>query len=372
MSDLREALEGAMSESEDREEQTTEVTQPVEESAPQLDPVEPTGDTPPSDEDRPVRDYVRDETGKFAPKSPQAPTDQDAGVRAGPKVGQPPSTEPKQARDPMERAPESWKPETRELWGQIPDAAKQEIVRWEATVKNGLKQAAEVRRFGDSIAEVVAPYRATIEAEGSNVAQAVGHLMQTAQALRTAPPGHKAELVAGMIKQFDIDVKMLDRALVGAMPEAVNPEVANVRKQFEQELAPLRQMQQQMQQQQQAEDQMRSQAAAEAVAQFEATQPEFLNDVAGDMAQVLELGQSRGVQYTLEQAYEIACRANPEIRSVLEQRERSAQLSNRNQNAQKARQAAVSLGGAPALGGEEKGADSVRDAILLAMDKSAR
>lgn len=318
------------------------------------------------------REYLRDQKGKFAPKDAQ-------GVQAGPKVGSPPesgaaapvATEPP-VRDPIAKAPASWKPEAREQWAQIPENARREIARVDQLVQQTMRDSAEARRFSDAVNQAVAPYRGTIEAEGSNVVQAVTHLMQTAQALRTAPPAHKAQLVAGMIKQFGIDVHTLDKALVGQAPAAVNPDVARVTQQFEQELAPLRQMQQQMMQQQQYQEQMRQTTAAQAVRAFEATGPEFLNDVAQDMAQILDLGSQRGVDYTLEQAYDLACRANPQVREVLETRERSKLAQGMTQNSQRARSAAVSVGGAPALGGSDGGAGSVRDAIMLAMNQTSR
>lgn len=373
---IREALEASF------EQETVETPPTSVESTPPL-ATEPPPASDASVEDKPARDYVRDEMGKFAPKDEkgavqeQKPTVLDEqlrpdGIKPGPKVGQPPVAEEKAVKDPIAQAPSSWKPEARELWGQIPDAAKQEIARWEATVKNGLKQAADVRRFGDAINEVVAPYRGTIEAEGSNVVQAIGHLMQTAQALRTAPAPHKAQLVAGMIKQFGIDVQMLDRALVGTMPETVDPQVAAIKSQLDQELAPLRQMQQQMQQQQQMLSMQQQEEARRKVDEFIANPPEFLDDVTQDMVNIINLGAQRGVDYTLQQAYDIACRAHPEVSKVLQQREQMRAAQTLSQTAQKAKQAAVSLGGAPSLGGEEKSPDSIRDAIMLAINQGSR
>jgi hypothetical protein len=376
---IREALEGAF-----EQEPVDNTPDPVQndpvasEPAPVSEP--PAGET---GETKTARDYVRDELGKFAPKdeknaplepktAPEEPKPAAEGIKAGPKVGQPPVAEEKPAKDPIAQAPSSWKPEARELWSQIPEAAKHEIARWEATVKNGLKQAAEVRRFGDAIGEAIAPYRATIEAEGSNPVQAVGHLLQTAQALRTAPPAHKAQLVAGMIKQFGIDVQALDRALVGMQPEPVDPQLSAVKQQLEQEFAPLKQMQQQLMQQQQMFEVQQQQEARGKVDEFLANPPEFLDDVHNDMVNIINLGVQRGVEYTLQQAYDIACRAHPEVNKVLAQREQAKVAQNLSQNAQKARQAAVSLGGAPSLGGQDAAPDSVRDAILLAMNQGAR
>lgn len=375
---IREALEGAF------EQETDEnIPQPVQNEAPAPEESAPVDQTSPAQpEDKPVRDYVRDELGKFAPKDAEPavkaekpPTE---GIKPGPKVGEPaPPAAPRAPEDePLrmstEKAPVGWKPEARETWSSIPQLAREEIMRQTQLVHDTLNRTKEQRKFAETVQQVVAPYRALIESEGTDVVKAIDGMLKTAQALRTAPPAHKAQLVAQLVREYGIDVNTLDRALVGAAPPPVDPAVAQVKQQFERELAPLRQMQQQLIAQQQQAEMERRAAADSAIAQFEATQPEFLNDVAQDMAQILELGAQRGVDYTLEQAYELACRAHPEISRVLQQREQAKVAQNLTSTAQRAKQAAVSVGGAPSLGGQDSTPNSVREALMLAMGQAER
>jgi hypothetical protein len=48
---------------------------------------------------------------------------------------------------------------------------------------------------------------------------------------------------------------------------------------------------------------------------------DFFADVREDMADILELAARRGLDMTMEQAYERACRMNPEISRIIAQRE---------------------------------------------------
>ena len=144
-----------------------------------------------------------------------------------------------------------------------------------------------------------------------------------------------------------------------------------MRQQFEQQIAPLRQLQQQVAMQQQMAMQQQEYAAQSEIEQFSAN-AEFLNDVRMEMADIIDMGAQRGVNYSLQQAYEIACRAHPEISRVLQQREQAQAAQRLNQTTQRAKQAAVSVGGAPALGSAEQKSNSLRGAIELAMSSAAR
>jgi hypothetical protein len=90
------------------------------------------------------------------------------------------------------------------------------------------------------------------------------------------------------------------------------------------------------------------------------------------MADLMEVSSNRGVQLSLEDAYNQACKLNPEIASVMEQRQRAAEAEAQQQRMQGAREAASSVGGAPA-GAPPKDPDdmSLRGAIANAFETHA-
>ena len=328
------------------------------------------------------REYQRDEAGKFAEKAaadaqkaqetPAAPVAKE-GLTPAPKAGQPPA-----AKDPLERAPQSWKPEERESWGSSPPAARSAIARHDALVQQTMRDSSEDRRFAAEIKRAVAPFEHFIKAEGSTSVAAIDNLMSTAARLRTSTAPELAQLVSGLITQFGVGrfgagfIGQLDESLSGVAPRQENPEVTAMRDQMNREMQPFRQAQAQQEQQNQYMAQQNSQLANQEIHAF-AANSEFINDVRGEMADILEMGVRRGQAITLEQAYNSACRDHPEIGKIMHQREQAKFGQNQNSNAQRARLAASSVGGAPSMGGSLAGGEmTLREQIEASMNGGGR
>jgi len=352
--DLRSSLEEAFDEKAPEPEQN-EPEAPPESKKPAEEPEKST--------EAPQNEAFNGEKDENSPKTPEEGAKKPfIEVK---KPNQPPSVHDegdKTEKDPIAKAPQAWKPSAREHWDAIPEEARREIVRHEEQVKDALRKTVKERQFADAVRQTVEPYRATIEGEGGTVVQAIGQLMQTAQALRTAPPPHKAQLVAGLIKQFGVDVQQLDNALAGQQPQA-DP----VAERIEKELAPVRQWQQQMAQQQQMQEQQEQQRINQLAQEFYATEPEFIEDVRDMMVHIYD------GQMPLQEAYDRACWANPEIRGVLQKRAQAEQASQVNQQTQKAKRAAVSVqGSAPPSNSQASGGVNLREDIEFALSKLSR
>ena len=365
---LREALETAYEEksAETPENEAVEDNTEAQEAEP-AEAVEPETE---KEETSPEKTSLKDELDKNSPKSDEKDQKRDEkgrfegkeAIKAAEKVGQPLDSEAKTEKDPLARAPEAWKPEAREYWKDIPEEAKKEIIRHNQLVYDTLDKTTSQRKFAEAVAQTVKPYQATIEAEGGSVVKAIGDLMQTAQALRTSPPPHKAQLVAGLIKQFGVDINQLDQALIGATPQQ-DP----IAQRIEQEMAPVRQWQQQMAQQQQQAQQQEEQALERTVQEFYATEPEFLNDVRDRMVEMYD-GKT-----PLQEVYEEACWATPSVRQVMLQRQETQRLQAQSAVATKAKNAAVSVGGAPSVGAaSQETPNSIREALELAVSRNVR
>lgn len=381
--DLRSVLESSVEESIQENPAQVETSPDSGSPAAPVESYESSETTEPALTEEQKREYARDELGKFAPKDEKkgvksniqqnsvekAPQE---GIQAGPKANQPPAREWS-----TEKAPQAWKPEAREYWKDLPEPVRREVIRHAQVANDAISQNVEARRFAEAVQKTIAPFEHFIRAENSNPVEAINNLMSTAALLRTGTADQIAGLVAQITNQYGIGrfgndfITRLDGALAGAAPAPVNPEVAAVKQQFEQELAPLRQMQQQMAYQQQLAAQQQEMAAQSEIEKF-AQQAEFINDVRMEMADIIDMGAQRGVNYSLQQAYEIACRANPEISKVLQSREQSKSAQMLNQTAQKAKQAAVSVGGAPSIGGANQQAADLRSAIELAISNGTR
>jgi len=371
---IRDALEAAVP----ADDETNAAIEPVVE-APELEPapiVESKVEAEPTQE----VDKSRDPKGRFKrtdakpavaappPQADAAPAAQE-GITPGPKA------EPKGAAA-KDRAPASWRPETREYWGQLPESVRAEVARREREVQQTLQETAEARKFADQLNRVIQPYEMFIKAENSNPLQAIDNLMGTAARLRTGNAPELAQLMAGMVKQFGVGrfgnqfIEALDSALAGEVPR-VNPQQAQLQQAIQQQLAPVQEFMSQFQQAQVAQQQRAQQEAAGEVQQF-LSQAEFGEDVREEMADLLEVAQRRGRELSLSEAYKQACLTNPRVRAVLEQRAKTKGAQQMTGAAQRAKAAAVSVSGAPALAGPAADASSVRSAIEAAIAANTR
>jgi hypothetical protein len=314
----------------------------------------------------------RDESGRFAPKEASE------GIVPGPKGNQPPVAAPEsslpapeQAR-PIDRAPQSWTPAEREKWAALPDDIKTRVMTRERQIQQTLQETTEARKFAEAVSQAVNPYMAMIQSEGGTPVTAIASLFQTAGALRTAPPAQKAQLVASLVKQFGIDVGMLDQALVGMGPQ-VDPMEERINQRVNQAIAPIQQRYQQMEQMQQQEAQAQSQAAINAVENFINSQP-YGDVVRADMADIMDYATKRGMTMTLEQCYRKACELHPEVSVLVNRQQQTQQLQQNSNAAQAARNRAVSVSGSPAGGGmaQEQGADDIRGAIEASLAQMSR
>jgi regulator of protease activity HflC (stomatin/prohibitin superfamily) len=90
------------------------------------------------------------------------------------------------------------------------------------------------------------------------------------------------------------------------------------------------------------------------------------------MADLIEVSERRGIDLSLEDAYNQACRLNPEIASVMEQRTKAQAATQAHQRTSRARRAASSVAGSPA--GKPPSANSprsLREALEDAYEDSA-
>jgi hypothetical protein len=92
---------------------------------------------------------------------------------------------------------------------------------------------------------------------------------------------------------------------------------------------------------------------------------EFYRDVAGDMADILDMASKRNLNMSLHDAYTRACQLHPEVSKIL--------MGRTSAPTQKQRRAASSISGSPGGSGDDSlQSDSVRDAIERAWDMAGR
>jgi hypothetical protein len=302
--------------------------------------------------------------GKEAPGAPGAPAGTPGPTQAAP--AQPGAIQPAPLA-PAPQAPASWSPAAREQWKAIHPDVQREVARREGEMARYVNEMSSARNIAERFTQTIQPFLGTIQAEGVDPLTAVRNLMQVTQTLRSGTQYEKASTLAQIVRVYGVDIASLDAALVGqAPPQGSQQQAPDVNAAVQQALAPLYQAAQQRQNQlmQSAEGEARSE-----LEQFAADPAnEFFQDLRQEMADIIELGEKRGRDISIPEAYRQAAMLHPEVSKVMLARQQGANARQLTQNAQRARSAAVSVRGTAPVGnpaGPEP--SSIRESIEAAI-----
>lgn len=228
--------------------------------------------------------------------------------------------------DRVERAPEGWRPGAREDWAGLPEPVRREIHRRELDIATGLQEAAEARRFSEEFETKVRPFEQLIRAEGAeSPLQAVTEIMNTVSQLRMGTPQERAARMAQLIGHYGVDISLLDSALASGMQPgapmagqgAAVPDP--VQQAIDAKLKPVQEFMSGIQSRMDESTKQVSERANAAVAAFSDGR-EFIADVRLDMADLIDAAAAKGRGMTLEEAYDLACQVNPDVRAVIQAR----------------------------------------------------
>jgi len=348
MSDLRSAIEAAVTESEN----ANESVPVVETAAPAVPAMDVSAPSEASSEGTPSAD--QDTGSPTAGGTEPASSDAAKPAPITEVVGETPTAEvTKEAVNRIDRPPASWKGDAKKLWTQLPLKARQEVLRREGDVFRNLQETAADRQRLSAVEEAIAPHMDRINhVHGGNPIQAISNMLNVERTLTVGSPADKAKLIASMVKHFRVDIEALDSMLAGVeMPPAVQQQT-QIEQLLEQKLAPLMNFYQQSQRQQQIQAEKASQEAVMTVEQM-AVDPQYpyFDDVREDMADIIEINSRKGVYISIQEAYNKAVRMNEVTYQASTMRDSSQGATQQalaaHQAAQAAKGAAVSVSGAP-------------------------
>jgi hypothetical protein len=185
--------------------------------------------------------------------------------------------------------------------------------------------------------------------------------LQTAALLQMGSPAQKAQAIAGLINQFGVDVPTVDNLLTGEDIPQEQQVTSQVQQAVQQAVAPYQEYFRSAQTQQVQNQQRMSEQAATELGEFSSSH-EFYNDVAGLMADILDLGSARGQEVSLEDAYTQACAMTPEVSQVMQMRQNSQNLTQK-------RKAASTVSGPPSGEKPVNKPTTIRGALEAAMSE---
>lgn len=301
----------------------------------------------------------RDQTGKFAKKSTEAPVEAASKVIPEDKPGLFPA--PKSAG-----IPPGFSTETKAFLDTLPadHPIKRDLEKRETEISNGFKGYSDKAKQYDAIDQAVAPFRSAYQQAGlKSDAEAINRLFQWEQAVRSNP----AQTIFQLARQYNVDLSQLAQGHSQApqgqeIPEHLRP----VLDQFGQMSQTVASLQSEIQN-------SRQEKIASELSTFAKDKPHF-EKVRVRMGQMMAAGIASPTD--LDGAYQMAVRSDPELyeQSVREMDEkRKAEFTQAQASAGKnARIAAVSPAprarvAAPVANGHDKGAKGVKGSILTAI-----
>lgn len=276
-------------------------------------------------------DRVRDEHGRFVPKT-EADKTAAASAPAAAAPNQPAAVTPPVApaaphAQPI-LAPQNWKGAGKVQWDKLPEAVRKEI-------------SEDYTRFADKEARLskmeaaIGPERAQIyAAQYGSVENALQSILAGADLANKNPQG----FILWLAQRSGINLAQMvgQHSAQGQQPTQQAPDPVTQRVQQ------LETMLTQYVQQQQQGTQTQLQTEIDRFA-ADPAHPYF-NDVRADMALLMQGGRAKDLQ----QAYDMAVWAHPEIRSSLIDGQVQAKTQQQSQAAQQAINASVSVSGSPA------------------------
>jgi hypothetical protein len=267
-------------------------------------------DAPLADESAPdpIDSTPAEETAPPSEKDAGGETPSDAGSTPTPPVIASPveANKPAIASGPAPKPPRAWSAEAKAAFGTLPEPVKQDVLRREKEISQGLELAAPARKHYEAFNEVTKPFQPLFDAYGvQDPLPTIRELLTARATLEIGTPEQKAAFIGNLIHEFGIDIGTLDNLLLQRGPvqnfQPARPAPPpNYR--ADPALAPLYAIAEQMKQ--------ATYEKAEATVASLASLPHF-EDVRDDMANVIEHFAAQGKSITPENAYKRASGHEP-------------------------------------------------------------
>lgn len=270
-----------------------------------------------------------------------------------------------QDEDAALEAPAHWPEEDRAAFATLPEEMQQFLLRrskeTDADYTRKTQELAEQRKELAPIQDVTAAWGDYFREIGVDPAKAIDHVMSVERTLRSGTPEQKRNAIAQLARDYGIDTAAAPR---GMSQQSHDPAIATLQQQLN---AIQGQLQNNTQQQAQNQAAKLAEFAARMDENGRPAHPHF-NAVRDVMMALARNGQAS----SLEDAYDMAVWARPDLREKMLSAREAQQMEARSQSAAKARKAAranVRGSGAPAKTAKPK---SLEDELAQVWEELSR
>ena len=222
-------------------------------------------------------------------------------------------------------------------WGELPEDVRAEWSKRENDIHQMMTRHDGELRLGREMKDIISPYTPILQANNMTPAAAVKDLLQASYVLNTGSPQQKVQLLRQVAEQYGVDLGQ------AAQPqEQVHPVIAEM----QQELQMLRQQANPEVIEKRLQEKMEYANIQSEVSAFAANPAnKHFEQVKPMMAPLLASSQAK----TMQEAYDMACYANPVIRSTLLAEQTAEQEAKRKAEIKAKKQASASVTGSPDL-----------------------
>jgi len=297
---------------------------------------------------------IRDEQGRFAKEQLQS---------ADPVPENPVETRAEQPA-PTRKAPQSWREDLKANFSTLPDSVQEEILRRETDYSKGIQRYAESAKFAETIKPAIdkwSPYLSQLQITPD---KAFEHLIQAEYNLRHGSPTQKQQAFMKLANDYG-----MSHLFQSGEQQQVDPNVQHALDRVQYLEEQLRNQQYAQQQEIQRKQQAEQAELQKQIEEFSSSpnRPHF-EAVRDDMSRLLQAGYAE----SLEDAYDKAVWARPDIRSTLLKDQEAKRISEQAEVAKSAKAKAASIRGTPAGAAVPVTGASIRDDILAAMNGVGR
>jgi hypothetical protein len=258
---------------------------------------------------------ARDASGKFA----KTATEQAAEATEATEIPQP------------KPSPKSLKKELADKhWANLDPELQDALLQRDEDFAKGIEGYKTHAERGQAFEKVVSPYMATIRSLGASPEQAAEELFRSDHTLRYGSPQQKYAMVGQIFRDYGINPNEAFQFLQNGAPQ-IDPSIAPVY----QELQSLKAQQASFMREQQTREQQALFSEIERAKEGK----EHFDAVREDMAALLQANRAE----SLDQAYEMAIWARPDLRATLLQQERDNATKTAQSTAQAQRSAAAAV-----------------------------
>lgn len=256
------------------------------------------------------------------------------------------TTEVKEITEQVDLPPSTWTAQAKAEYNKLPEVIRQEVKKRETDMQKGILQYKQAAENGSRVLNEIQPYLPLIQSEGGTPELAIKQLLNTAYRLRTGTAQERGQIVMQIAQQYGADLSQFTGE------QETDPQVAQIETLVNKALQPRLQeldqvkttlltSQQQKQQEEQTEAQNQIEAFQNATDEKGNPKHIYFDNVRAIMSSLWDSGTAN----TLEQAYEMACRAHPEVSVTLSSEQKKSEdaqrLEEARQKAKDAKQAKI-------------------------------